>query len=358
MSEGRTAQEWSPVRAVSWEGGACVLLDQRLLPAEETYLRLESSEDVARAIRDMVVRGAPAIGITAAYGAALAYRQTPASDRRGLGERLRALLDARPTASNLKWAIARVCAAADASTTDPCGVALREALDIHAEDVAMNHAMGRLGADLIDGPCTVVTHCNAGALATGGFGTALGVIRQGFSDGRIRGVFAGETRPWQQGSRLTCWELARDGIPVTLLTDSAMGQMFRRERPAWLIVGADRIAANGDVANKIGTYALSVLARHHGARVMVVAPHSTIDPGTTDGDSIPIEERSADEIWAISGLPEGLPGASVRNPVFDVTPAECIDVIVTDRGIAQHPDFKKISELLHPTPPGSPEGSA
>ncbi len=350
MSEERVAREWSPVRAVSWDEDACVLLDQRRLPAEETYLRLESSVEVARAIRDMVVRGAPAIGIAAAYGAALAYREARPGDAGPLRDRLQALLDARPTASNLKWAVARVAAAVDGRATDPYATAVREACRIHAEDVAMNHAMGKLGAGLIDGPCKVVTHCNAGALATGGFGTALGVIRQGFSEGRIEGVFAGETRPWQQGSRLTCWELTRDGIPVTLLADSAMGQMFRHERPAWLIVGADRIAANGDVANKIGTYSLAILARHHGARVMVVAPHSTIDPDTPDGDGIPIEERSAEEIWAISGLPQGLPGAVVRNPVFDVTPADCIDAIVTDRGVIQHPDSDRISELLLTTP--------
>jgi len=345
MSGTREPRQWSPVRAVSWEDDACVLLDQRRLPAEETYLRLESSPAVAQAIRDMVVRGAPAIGIAAAYGAALAFRETASSDQEGHRRHLQALLDSRPTASNLKWAVERVCAAAK-DAADPYGAAVREARAIHAEDVAMNHAMGRLGARLIEGPCKVVTHCNAGALATGGFGTALGVIRQGFADGRISGVFAGETRPWQQGSRLTCWELARDGIPVTLLADSAMGQMFFRQRPAWLIVGADRIAANGDVANKIGTYSLAVLARHHGARVMVVAPHSTIDAGTADGRSIPIEERSADEIWAISGLPRGLPGAVVENRVFDVTPADCIDAIVTDRGVVQEPDLEKISELF------------
>lgn len=345
------------MRAVSWEDDTCVLLDQRLLPAEETYLRLETSMEVARAIRDMVVRGAPAIGIAGAYGAALAIGEAASGDEEDFRRRIQALLDARPTASNLQWAVDRVRAAAERATDDPYATAVREALAIHAEDVAMNHAMGRLGAQLIDGPCKVVTHCNAGALATGGFGTALGVVRQGFADGRIEGVFAGETRPWQQGSRLTCWELARDGIPVTLLADSAMGQMFRRERPAWLIVGADRIAANGDVANKIGTYSLAVLARHHGAGVMVVAPHSTIDTQTADGNSVPIEERSADEIWAISGLPGGLPGAAVRNPVFDVTPADCIDVIVTDRGVVQEPDLEKILELVQTSPGSSDEQS-
>jgi len=357
MPGGRAVDEWSPVRAVSWEEDACVLLDQRRLPAEETYLRLETSAEVAAAIHDMVVRGAPAIGIAAAYGAALACRETPAGDLAARRARLQALLSARPTASNLRWAVTRVEAAAGANPGDAYGAAVREACDIHAEDVAMNHTMGRLGADLIEGPCKVVTHCNAGALATGGFGTALGVIRQAYADQRIQGVFAGETRPWQQGSRLTCWELARDGIPVTLLADSAMGQMFRRERPAWLIVGADRIAANGDVANKIGTYPLAVLARYHGARVMVVAPHSTVDPDTADGESIPIEERSPEEIWTFSGLPAGVPGAVARNPVFDVTPADCIDVIVTDKGVAQPPDSHAIAELLRRVPPDSAEAS-
>ena len=339
-------EEWSPVRAVQWDGDACLLLDQRRLPVEETYLRLESSADVAAAITDMVVRGAPAIGIAAAYGAAMAYRESATGDEADLAGRLLVLQMARPTASNLGWALNRVSAAANAAGTDRFAVALREAEAIHAEDVAMNRAMGRLGAALIEGPSTVVTHCNAGALATGGFGTALGVIRQAWADGRLRRVFAGETRPWQQGSRLTCWELARDGIPVTLLADSAMGQMFRRERPSWLIVGADRIAANGDVANKIGTYSLAVLARQHDARVMVVAPRSTVDMATPDGDAIPIEERPAGEIWTLSGLPGGLPGAEVENPVFDVTPAACIDVIVTDGGVIQAPDSKKILKLM------------
>jgi len=339
-------EEWSPIRAVQWDGEACLLLDQRRLPVEEIYLRLECSADVAAAIADMVVRGAPAIGIAAAYGAAMAYRESPAGDAADLAARLQVLRGARPTASNLCWAVKRVSAAANAATKDRFAVAVHEAEAIHFEDVAMNRAMGRLGAAFLDQPGTVVTHCNAGALATGGFGTALGVIRQIWADGRLRRVFAGETRPWQQGSRLTCWELARDGIPVTLLADSAMGQMFRRERPGWLIVGADRIAANGDVANKIGTYSLAVLARQHGARVMVVAPRSTVDVATPEGRAIPIEERPACEIWALSGVPDGLPGAEVENPVFDVTPADCIDVIVTDGGVIQAPDSKKILELM------------
>jgi len=346
MSVEPTQQNWSPVQAVRWEDDACVLLDQRRLPAEEVFLRLETSAAVADAIAAMVVRGAPAIGIAAAYGVALAFRESKPGDRFDLASRLDALRQARPTASNLVWAVRRVTAAAEAAGSERYGAAVKEARAIHAEDLALNQAMGKLGARLIEGPCKVVTHCNAGALATGGFGTALGVIRQAWAEGRVDRVYAGETRPWQQGSRLTCWELARDGIPVTLLADSAMGQMFRREHPAWLITGADRIAANGDVANKIGTYALAVLARHHGARVMIVAPRSTIDPETPNGDAIPIEERSADELWVLSGLPGGIDGAAVENPVFDVTPAGCIDVIVTDGGVIQDPDLEKISALM------------
>ena len=349
MSSANESHDWSPVHAVQWDDDACVLLDQRRLPGEETYLRLESSSAVARAIADMVVRGAPAIGIAAGYGAALAYRESPEGATTDLEARLQTLWQARPTASNLAWAIRRVSAAAETGGGDRYAAALREAKAIQEEDLAMNQAMGRLGAEFIQGPCSVVTHCNAGALATGGFGTALGVIRQAWTEGRVQRVYAGETRPWQQGSRLTCWELARDGIPVTLLADSAMGQMFRLQHPAWLIVGADRIAANGDVANKIGTYSLAVLARQHQARVMVVAPRSTVDMGTPDGDSIPIEERPAEEIWNLSGVSGGISGAAAENPVFDITPAGCIDVIVTDGGVIQDPDSGKISELMKDT---------
>ena len=337
-------EDWAPLKPVQWKDGACVLLDQRCLPAREAYIELTDSAAVAGAIREMVVRGAPAIGITAAFGAALAIREA-AGDASELRSRLLAIRAARPTASNLEWAVRRIVEAARGKT-DPYGAAVEEALKTLDEDVAMNHAMGVLGAALIEGPCDVVTHCNAGALATGGFGTALGVIRQAWAEGRIRHVFSGETRPWQQGSRLTCWELARDGIPVTLLIDSAMGQLFRRAHPSWLIVGADRIVANGDTANKIGTYSLAVLARQHGARVMVVAPSSTFDLATPDGDGITVEHRSDEEIWAISGAESGLDGVDVDNPVFDVTPASLIDVIVTDKGVIQVPDSNKVSEVI------------
>ena len=346
MSKRKDLANMGSVQAVRWQDDACLLLDQRRLPQQETYLRLEDSASVARAISDMVVRGAPAIGIAAAYGVALAVRETESGDRAGLQVRLDFLAAARPTASNLVWAIRRVSAATDPGERHRFDTALAEARAIHAEDIAMNLTMGELGAGLIDGPCSVVTHCNAGALATGGFGTALGVVRCAWASGRIQGVFAGETRPWQQGSRLTCWELARDEIPVTLLVDSAMAQMFRQQHPPWLIVGADRVTANGDVANKIGTYSLAVLARQHGGRVMVVAPTSTLDLSTPDGDSVPIEHRSGDEIWTISGQPSGINGVAVDNPVFDITPASCVDALVTEKGIVQAPDSKKIFALL------------
>ncbi len=339
-------EDWAPLQPVQWKDGACILLDQRRLPAREVYLELTDSAAVADAIRDMVVRGAPAIGIAAGFGTALAIREA-AGDESELRLRLQKIHAARPTASNLDWAVRRVVDAA-LEKPDPYAAAVAEALKTLAEDIAMNHAMGREGAALIEGPCEVVTHCNAGALATGGFGTALGVIRQAWAEGRIRHVFSGETRPWQQGSRLTCWELARDGIPVTLLIDSAMGQLFRRAHPAWLIVGADRIVANGDTANKIGTYSLAVLARQHGAKVMVVAPSSTFDLTTPDGDGITVEHRSDEEIWAISGAGSGLGGVEVDNPVFDVTPAALIDVIVTDKGVIQAPDSNKVSQVIGP----------
>lgn len=342
------------VEAVTWRGGRCHLLDQRRLPAAEEWLELDDPAAVAGAIRDMVVRGAPAIGIAAAYGAALAVRA-----RHGAGPDwvtafdadLETLRNARPTAANLAWALARV-RAASVDAPDPPAAALDEARRIHAEDVAMNHRMGELGAALIEPGSPVVTHCNAGALATGGYGTALGVIRSAWAAGRIAAVFAGETRPWLQGSRLTAWELARDGIPVTLVTDSAMGQLFRRQRPAWVVVGADRIAANGDVANKIGTYHLAVAARHHGARFMVVAPTSTVDMGTPDGDAIPIEDRDPFEIWRTTGADAPPAGVSVLNPAFDVTPAELVDVLVTERGVIERPDAAKMARMMAGNDPG------
>ncbi|MGD8977270.1 MAG: S-methyl-5-thioribose-1-phosphate isomerase [Gammaproteobacteria bacterium] len=336
---------WQPVMAADWQDEACVLLDQRLLPGEERYLSLRSAGEVADAIREMVVRGAPAIGIAAAYGAVLAYRRA-GDDGALLEEGLGTLAAARPTAANLAWAIDRVRRAAGAAGRDAWRTALEEAREIHREDVAMNHAMGRLGAALLGGRGAVVTHCNAGALATGGFGTALGVIREAWAAGKIERVYAGETRPWLQGSRLTAWELARDHIPVTVLADSAMAQMFRCRHPSWLIVGADRVAANGDVANKIGTYGLALSARHHGAKVMVVAPTSTVDMNTASGDDIPIEERGSSEIWAATGADTEPAEVAFSNPAFDVTPAALIDALVTEKGVVERPGPEGLAAMM------------
>ncbi len=336
---------WQPVVAADWRDDACVLLDQRRLPAEERYLTLHDAESVAAAIRDMVVRGAPAIGITAAYGAVLAYRAA-GTDTEALERGLATLVAARPTAANLAWALDRVQRAAGAPSADAWRAALAEARAIHHEDIEMNRAMGRLGAALLSGRSAVVTHCNAGALATGGFGTALGVIREAWATGKIAHVFAGETRPWLQGSRLTAWELARDQIPVTVLADSAMPQMFRRQHPSWLIVGADRVAANGDVANKIGTYGLALSARQHGAKVMVVAPSSTVDLDTASGDDIPIEERDTGEIWSATGADAAPAGVGFANPAFDITPAALIDALVTEKGVVESPDIKALAAVM------------
>jgi methylthioribose-1-phosphate isomerase len=347
------------IRAVQWTGAALRLLDQRELPLRESYLTLEDAGAVARAITDMVVRGAPAIGITAAYGVVLAVRARHAEaprDWKALVEQDLALLAAsRPTAVNLFWAIERMRSAIAAAPVeeDPVPVLLAEARRIHEADVAANLRMGELGAALIDPACEVLTHCNTGALATGGYGTALGVIRTGYEAGRIRGVYADETRPWLQGSRLTAWELVQEGIPVTLIADGAAAHLMRGGGIGWVIVGADRIAANGDTANKIGTYAAAVAARYHGVRFMVVAPSSTVDLSVADGSAIPIEARSPEEVLSLAGHRVAAPGAQAWNPAFDVTPAELIDAIVTERGVVQRPTREKMSELF-----GVPAGVA
>jgi len=347
-----TAEPADPcgIDAVRWSDGRLELLDQRLLPREGRRLVHEDSAAVGQSIREMVVRGAPAIGIAAAYGAVLSARQRWAES--GAGWRapflrdLEELKGARPTAVNLRWALDRMAGVDLEPGADPEPRLLEEARRIHAEDIAMNTAMARLGSDLIEGPCTVLTHCNAGALATGGLGTALGVVREAWRQRKVTRVWADETRPWLQGARLTAWELARDGVPVTLIADSAAAQLLRRDPPAWIIVGADRIAANGDVANKIGTYSLAVLARQHGVRFMVVAPSSTVDLDCPSGDDIPIEERAGDELWQAAGGP--VEGAGAANPAFDVTPAELIDAIVTEKGVASPPSEAVLRALMAP----------
>ncbi len=340
-----------PIRAIRWRGDYLELLDQRKLPGEEIYLRLDRVSAVGDAIRDMVVRGAPAIGITAAYGVVLAvrarHRENPTTWRDDVRVDFERLAKARPTAVNLSWALQRM-ADAMARTTDeePVAGLLDEARAIHEQDVTANRRMGVLGSRLLTCSGAVLTHCNTGSLATGGFGTALGVVREGFSRGRITQVYADETRPWLQGSRLTAWELARDGIPVTLLADGAAAWLMRQGEVRWVIVGADRIAANGDTANKIGTYGLAVLARQHAVGFMVVAPTSTIDLSIIQGEQIAIEERDPSEILRLGDraiAPER--GVGGWNPAFDVTPAELIDAIVTENGVVENPDDRKIAAL-------------
>jgi methylthioribose-1-phosphate isomerase len=323
------------VQAIIWRNGALELLDQRRLPARETYLELRTAHEVAEAIRNMVVRGAPAIGVTAAYGVALsALAHVHARDWRARVEAdMEQLAAARPTAVNLAWALARMRRCLAAGEQAPADALLAEAKAIHAEDIAQNRQMAELGSALLHNNARVLTHCNTGALATGGWGTALGVIRTAFAAGKIERVFATETRPWLQGARLTVWELMRAHIPATLIADSAAAQVMARESIDWVIVGADRVAANGDVANKIGTYSLAVLAREHGARMMVVAPTSTLDPAIASGADIPIEERGPAELWAAASSADLPSGLDIYNPVFDITPAELIDAIVTERGV-------------------------
>ncbi|MCC7412265.1 MAG: S-methyl-5-thioribose-1-phosphate isomerase [Gammaproteobacteria bacterium] len=349
MSASRPGAD-SRVQALSWCEEGLRLLDQRRLPHTEQYLLARSADAVTDAIRNMTVRGAPAIGIAAAYAVALAsreaWRAASAGWRDRIAPELARLRGARPTAVNLGWAVTRMEALFAGIDGDPYPVLRDAALALHAEDATANVTMGAAGARLIDPGAVVLTHCNAGALATGGWGTALGVVRSAWQAGRIARVYAGETRPWLQGARLTAWELLRDGIPVDLVADAAAAHLMRTRGVDWVIVGADRIAANGDVANKIGTYGLAVLARAHATRVMVVAPVSTIDPAVATGADIPIEERAGDELLDCGGRPVAAPGAGAWNPVFDVTPAACVDVLVTERAVLAPVDGAGIARLL------------
>jgi methylthioribose-1-phosphate isomerase len=329
------------IRAVQWHGDLLRLLDQRLLPAQEQWLDCRDSASVYHAIKDLAVRGAPAIGIAAAWGVVLAAQRGEP-----LEQALAHLRSARPTAVNLMWALdrmkARIAAGADTQALE------REAQAIQDEDLAANRHMGELGAALIAPGSSVMTHCNTGSLATSGFGTALGVIRAGVSAGRIQQVYAGETRPWQQGARLTMWELVRDGIPAKLIADSAASHLMKSGEVKWVIVGADRIAANGDTANKIGTYQLAIAARYHGVKFMVVAPSSTVDMATASGDDIEIELRDAAELLGVAGRRTVVEGAQAWNPVFDVTPASLIDAIVTERGVIEHPTAERMRAVFTP----------
>jgi methylthioribose-1-phosphate isomerase len=320
------------------------MLDQRLLPDVERYLTLCSVEEVARAIEDMAVRGAPAIGVTAAMGIALALRHAADAELALVHASASArLARTRPTAVNLTWALERMRAglqplfASAAPATQIRAAAESLAQRIHDEDVAVCRAIGDAGGSLFPERARVLTHCNAGALATAGYGTALGVIRSAARAGRVETVLANETRPFLQGARLTAWELQRDGIPVQLITDAMSGALMRQKRIDVVVVGADRIAANGDVANKIGTYTVAVLAARHGIPFYVAAPRSTIDLATPDGDGIPIEQRASDEVLVIRGQRIAPVGVSALHPAFDVTPAELVTGIITECGVARAP---------------------
>jgi len=338
------------IRAVEWKDGMVRLLDQRALPQSQEYIECADASAVAAAISAMIVRGAPAIGICAAYGVVLAamarYAAAPATWRQDIEADLALLAAARPTAVNLAWALNKMHQAMPGIEGEPWPVLLAEAGKIHEQDLADNRSMGQLGASLLQSGCGVLTHCNTGSLATGGYGTALGVIRAAYADHKLERVFAAETRPWLQGARLTAWELVQDGIPVTLITDSAAAYLMRQGQVDWVIVGADRIAANGDLANKIGTYALAVAARHHGLKFMAVAPLSTVDMMLACGEDIPIEMRSSQEILSLSGQNVAAPGADAWNPAFDITPADLIDVLVTEKGVVLKPTTDKIAQLM------------
>ncbi len=327
------------IRAVQWQGDHLRLLDQRRLPADEVWVECRTAEQVTQAIRNLAVRGAPAIGIAAAWGVALA-----AQGGAPLDLAMAMLRAARPTAVNLMWALdrmrRRIAGGADAAAL------LREAQAIQDEDLAANRRMGELGAALLAPGSGVLTHCNTGSLATAGFGTALGVIRAGVAAGRIDRVYADETRPWLQGARLTMWELMRDGIPAQLIADSAAAHLMKSGAVQWVIVGADRIAANGDTANKIGTYQLSVAAKYHGVKFMVVAPASTVDMATGSGEEIDIELRDPAELLGVAGVRTVVADAQAWNPVFDVAPAELIDVIVTERGVIEHPNSMSMQAMF------------
>ena len=340
-----------PVEPIRWAGGELRLLDQRLLPLRESVARITDPAEVARAIRTMVVRGAPAIGVAAAFGLVLSVRQANRKKRpwRPAFEEAAAELGAtRPTAVNLFWAIDRMRRAAAALSDDPQEAAFRlekEALAIFEEDVRANRAMGAHGAKLLP-EGSVLTHCNAGALATAGFGTALGVVRAAVAAGKRIHVFVDETRPFLQGARLTAWELMRDRIPCTLITDGMAASLMAAGKVQASIVGADRIAANGDVANKIGTYGIAVLSRAHRIPFYVAAPVSTVDPTIRTGKRIPIEERDGREVTHVMGTRVAPHGVPVSNPSFDVTPARYVTAIVTERGVLRPPFGPAIRALF------------
>ncbi len=336
------------VHALQWTGDVLTVLDQRQLPEKIVYDHYHDAAGVAEAITSMRVRGAPAIGIAAAYGVVLSVKQHYSESshwRQQVETDIELLAKSRPTAVNLFWALDQMRAVLTESLDNPLDTVMACAEKIHADDIAANQRMGDLGADVLGKVKGVLTHCNTGSLATGGYGTALGVIRSIYQRGQVN-VYAGETRPWLQGVRLTVWELSQDGIPVTLIADSAAAWLMKSGAIDWVIVGADRIAANGDTANKIGTYSLAVLAKQHGVKLMVVAPTSTIDWHMETGAHIEIEQRHANELLPACYMNEDSL-VSAWNPVFDVTPAELISAIVTERGVVLNPADQGVRSLRH-----------
>jgi methylthioribose-1-phosphate isomerase len=339
------------VETIEWTDAGVVMIDQTRLPREVRYVTCRTYEEVAEAIRSMVIRGAPAIGVAAAMGIALGVAQADAGNLAVQFEKIcDTLACTRPTAVNLFWAIDRMKRAYAESSGLPLPRLrerlIAEAQQIRLEDIAINQAIGRNGATLVPDGKTVLTHCNAGALATAGYGTALGVIRAAVSSGKKIDVFADETRPFLQGSRLTVWELQQDGIPATLITDNMAGHFLKSGRIGCVVVGADRIAANGDVANKIGTYSLAVLAKENGIPFFVAAPISTLDLTLASGDQIPIEQRAASEVTHVFGVPVAPEGTAVQNPAFDVTPNRYVTAIITERGVARAPYSESLRKLV------------
>ena len=352
----------STIKAIEWKNDQLVLLDQRILPKSESYIICDDLSTVISSIKTMVVRGAPAIGIVAAYGVVISARsrrlnemnvaQMEAYKCAVLGD-LKQLALSRPTAVNLMWAVERMRQCfLDAYKEDfLIEILLNKAQEIHTQDIENNHYMAELASALMakstNKPFSVLTHCNAGSLATGGYGTALGAIRTAWKKNLIDCVYADETRPWLQGARLTAWELAQDDIPVCLNSDGAAGWLLANKNIKWIIVGADRVAANGDVANKIGTYNLAILAKYHGVKMMVVAPSSTVDMALSSGADIDIEMRTTEELTQIAGLQIAPEGIDAINPVFDVTPADLIDAIVTEKGLIENPTTELMMKVFN-----------
>jgi methylthioribose-1-phosphate isomerase len=343
------------VETLRWTHSKLEMIDQRILPAEFKYLSYDSAAAVAEGIRSMVVRGAPAIGVAAAYGVALealrSQDKVTAQFEKDMAAGFTVLAASRPTAVNLFWALQRMRKVWESiATHSPQEVAQRllaEAHEIHAEDIRINRAMGAFGAELLKDGARVLTHCNAGALATAGWGTALGVFRSAVEMGKKIAVIADETRPFLQGARLTAWEMVQEKIPVTLITDNMAGHLMAQGEIDAVVVGTDRVAANGDVANKIGTYMVAVLAKRHNIPFYVACPLSTIDMNIASGKDIPIEERSVDEVKGFRDYHWAAEGVQIRNPAFDVTPAELVTGLITEKGVVHQPDLEKLKRLFN-----------